>query len=165
MGNEGAVTGKDRIEREIEISAPPERVWDVLTDPAHVAVWFGIGVPTDIDLRPGGVMVLDHGSHGRYLTRFVRVEPHHALSYRLAAGYPGEMADEHNSTLVEFSLEPIPHGTLLRVAESGFESVTLPVEREESAGFDSHSQGWAVVISRVGDIAEGRVPPPFLPAS
>src|SRR5205085_9304392 len=34
---------KDRIAREISIAAPVERVWAVLTEPAHVGSWFGQG--------------------------------------------------------------------------------------------------------------------------
>ena len=45
---------KDRIEQEIVIAAPIERVWAVLTEPAHVGRWFGQGGPAEIDLRPGG---------------------------------------------------------------------------------------------------------------
>ena len=55
----------DRIEREVMIAASPERVWAVLTEPAHVGTWFGTGSPAEIDLRPGGLMMLDHGEHGR----------------------------------------------------------------------------------------------------
>ena len=31
----------DRIEREVHIAAPIERVWAVLTEPALVGIWFG----------------------------------------------------------------------------------------------------------------------------
>ena len=34
----------DRIERDIVIAAPIERVWKVLTAPEHVGVWFGQGL-------------------------------------------------------------------------------------------------------------------------
>src|ERR1700722_3498168 len=95
----------DRIEREVKVSAPIEAVWAVLTDPAHVGTWFGTGTPADIDLRPGGVMVLDHGDHGTYPTLIVSVEPPRMFSYRWASAYPGVVATEENSTLVEFTLE------------------------------------------------------------
>ncbi len=58
---------EDSIEREITIAAPIDKVWSVLTEPDHVGMWFGTGSSVRIDLRPGGVMELDHGTHGAYL--------------------------------------------------------------------------------------------------
>jgi uncharacterized protein YndB with AHSA1/START domain len=152
----------DRIEREVMIGAPPERVWAVLTEPAHVGTWFGTGSPAEIDLRPGGLMVLDHGEHGRYSTLIVKVDPPRAFSYRWASGYPGVVATSENSTLVEFTLEPADGGTVLKVVESGFDAIEIPVEREASAGFESHSGGWTGVIEKVGAYAEGRDDSPLL---
>jgi uncharacterized protein YndB with AHSA1/START domain len=153
----------DRIEREIRISAPIERVWAVLTEPAHVGTWFGAGMPAEIDLRPGGVMVLDHSEHGTYPTVIVKVDPPRAFSYRWASAYPGVVATEENSTLVEFTLDPTPGGTLLRVVESGFDTLVIPAGREGSAGFESHSEGWTGVVAKLGEYAEGGEVSPMLP--
>jgi uncharacterized protein YndB with AHSA1/START domain len=155
----------DRIEREIQIAASPERVWEVLTEPAHVGTWFGVGVPAEVDLQPGGLMRIDHGEHGRYSTLIVNVDPHRAFSYRWASAYPDVVATEANSTLVEFSLEPVVGGTLLRVVESGFDSLQIPAEREPDAGFESHSNGWSGVIEKLGAYAEGRDSSALLSAS
>lgn len=95
---------KDRIEREIIISAPVSRVWAVLTEPQHVGSWFGQGSPVEIDLRPGGIMRLDHGEHGQFPTLIVKVDAPNYLAYRWASAYPGEVATDDNSTLVEFFL-------------------------------------------------------------
>jgi uncharacterized protein YndB with AHSA1/START domain len=157
--------GADRIEREITIAASPERVWEALTEPAHVGTWFGVGTPAEIDLRPGGLMQIDHGEHGRYSTRIVRVDPPRAFSYRWASAFPDVVATEENSTLVEFSLEPVDGGTVLRVVESGFDALAIPAEREDSAGFESHSKGWSGVIEKFGAYAEGRDSSPLLAAS
>ncbi|MBG0564750.1 SRPBCC family protein [Actinoplanes aureus] len=146
--------GRDRIEREVFVKATVERVWAVITEPEHVGVWFGQGGPAEIDLRPGGVMRLDHGDHGTYPTRIVAVDPPRYLAYRWAAGYPGEIADESNSTLVEFFLLAEEGGTRLRVAESGFATLTIPAAREKSAGFDSHERGWREVVDNLKEYAE-----------
>lgn len=136
----------DRIEREIVINAPVERVWAVLTEPEHVGQWFGQGKPTDVDLRPGGVMVLDHGEYGTFPTLIKDVDPPRYLSYRWASAYPGEQATEANSTLVEFSLSPEGDGTRLRLVESGFAALEIPAERIDTAGYDSHLRGWPDVL-------------------
>ena len=46
----------DRIDHEVLVEAPPERVWAIVTEPAHVGAWFGDSA--EIDLRPGGEMTL-----------------------------------------------------------------------------------------------------------
>ena len=149
------MTTPDRIEREISIAAPVETVWEVLTDPAHVGTWFGTGKPAEVALRPGGVMVLDHGEHGAYRTRIVEVDQPRALSYRWASAYPGVLADEHNSTLVEFTLTPEGGGTRLRVVESGFSRLSIPPERVADAGYESHSEGWSGVLSKLAGYIAG----------
>jgi uncharacterized protein YndB with AHSA1/START domain len=69
------------------------------------------------------------------------VEPTHRFAFRWQAD-PGEMP----MTLVEFTLEPHPTGTRLRVVESGFAS--LPPERRTREG---HVEGWQ---HELGDLAE-----------
>ena len=153
----------DIIEREITIAAPVEKVWAVLTESDHIGMWFGTGNPVQIDLRPGGIMELDHGTHGAYTTTIVTVDPPHAFSYRWASAYPGVLATENNSTLVEFTLKESGDCTLLRVVESGFASIVIPPERQSSAGYESHSQGWADVIKKIAHYIDGTDAGPLLP--
>lgn len=143
----------DRIEQEIVIAAPVERVWAVLTEPDHIGQWFG-GRPADFDLRPGAIMGLDHGKHGKFPTRIEKVDPPHYLSYRWASGYPGQVADEENSTLVEFSLAAEGDGTRLRLVETGFAGLTIPADRYEDASHESHSRGWLEVLPGLRKYAE-----------
>jgi uncharacterized protein YndB with AHSA1/START domain len=144
----------DRIEREITIAAPVERVWAVLTEPDLLSQWFSQHKPPEIDLRPGGLMRLNQAEGYDYLTRLVRVEPPTHLAYRWASAYPGEEATEANSTLVEFTLTPVDGGTRLRVAESGFAALTIPPERVPVAGYDSHVKGWAQKLEELREVAE-----------
>ncbi|MGW3007633.1 SRPBCC family protein [Streptomyces sp. NPDC001219] len=148
-GGTGSGGGQDRIEREISIAAPVERVWAVLTEPEHVGSWFGQGEPTPVDLRPGGIMRLDHGEYGQFPTTVVTVDPPHRFSYRWASAFPGEVATEGNSTLVEFTLTPEGDGTRLRVVETGFAALTIPEERRKTAGYESHSAGWSGQVENI----------------
>ena len=144
----------DRIEREILIAAPVERVWAVLTEPEHVGVWFGQGAPTPVDLRPGGIMLLDHGEYGTHLTRIEKVDPPHYFAYRWASGYPGEQVSEENSTLVEFTLISVGDHTRVKLIESGFASVIIPAARQNTASHESHSAGWPEVLQALTRRAE-----------
>jgi len=52
----------DRIEREITIAAPVERVWAVLTEPEHVGQWFGLRARNPA--APGGERLHEPGDTG-----------------------------------------------------------------------------------------------------
>jgi uncharacterized protein YndB with AHSA1/START domain len=145
---------EDRIEREISIDAPVERVWAVLTEPEYVGDWFCEGEPTPIDLRPGGVMRLDMGQHGKFPTVIVDVDPPRYFSYRWASAFPDELATEDNSTLVEFTLTAEGDGTRLQVVETGFAKLAIPANMVATAGYASHSDGWTVKIEELKQTAE-----------
>ncbi|MGE5289878.1 MAG: SRPBCC family protein [Micromonosporaceae bacterium] len=134
--------GPDRIEKEVFIAAPIERVWAGLPQPEHIGQWFGQGAPTPVDLRPGGIMYLDHGKNGTFPARIEKVDPPHFLSYRWASAYPGEETTGDNSTLVEFTLTPEAGGTRFSLAESGFASLVIPAHRQGLSSHESHSQRW-----------------------
>lgn len=147
-------TSDDRIEREITIAAPMERVWAVLTEPEHVGQWFGQGGPTPVDLRPGGIMHLDHGEYGQFSTTIVTVDPPRHFSYRWASAYPGEVATEDNSTLVEFTLTPEGEGTRLRVVETGFADIVIPEDKRDTASKKSHTEGWTAMVGNIRKYVE-----------
>jgi uncharacterized protein YndB with AHSA1/START domain len=145
---------EDRVERTVHIAATTERVWEILTKPEHIGVWFGTGTPATVDLRPDGVMVLEPGAGERYLARVVKVDPPHYLAYRWAAAYPNVLADETNSTLVEFHVSAEGATTRLTVCESGFAALTVPAGREVFASYESHSQGWTEVLQNIAKYVE-----------
>jgi len=144
---------QDSIEREITVAAPVERVWRTLTDPEQMKVWFSASKPPELDLRPGGVMTL-HYPHGSFPSLIVDVDPPRRFAYRNASAWPGELADESNSTLVEFTLEPQGEGTLLRVVESGFDSVKVPEGGAGAASYESHANGWPWLLQGLAKLAE-----------
>ncbi|MFJ9904361.1 SRPBCC domain-containing protein [Streptomyces sp. NPDC101152] len=132
------------IERTIVINAPRERVWSVLTEPAFLGRWFGSGEAVKIDLRPGGLVVFDHGVHGVIPARIETVEPPRVLSWRWSQGAAGEEPDDTNATLVEFTLatdESSAGGTRLTMVESGFASLGLPAG-EAADRQRANSQNW-----------------------
>ena len=132
----------DRIEQDVYIAAPVARVWEVVTEPRHVGMWFGNGEPAEVDLRPGGRIVFDHGEHGKLPAVIVQVEEPSYLSFRWAADDTGgREPDDENSTLVEFTLEPEGEGTRLRVVESGFSEVAADPEVKERR-YKANRGGW-----------------------
>lgn len=136
----------DRIEQDVYIAAPVARVWEVVTEPRHVGMWFGNGEPAEVDLRPGGRIVFDHGEHGVLPAVIEKVDQPNRLSFRWAAdGTEGAEPDDDNSTLVEFTLEPEGEGTRLRVVESGFADVAAPSEVKERR-YKANRGGWGRAV-------------------
>jgi uncharacterized protein YndB with AHSA1/START domain len=143
-----------QIERETVITAPVERVWALLTEAEHVGRWF-CDDGAEIDLRPGGTMVLRWAEHGTGVARIVDVDRPHRFAYRWAAirEHWGEEPDDRNSTLVEFTLTSEAGGTRLRVVESGFDELDGTDEQRRTA-FEGNTEGWEVQLGNVKGYAE-----------
>ena len=107
---------KDTIEREILISAPIERVWEIVTTPEHMGQWFGDAGAE----RDGDVITMSWQEHGTAELRIVRSEAPSVFAYRWDANVGGI-----GDTLVEFTLTPEGDGTRVRVVESGFASLAF----------------------------------------
>jgi uncharacterized protein YndB with AHSA1/START domain len=140
----------DRIEREIHIAAPLERVWSVVTEPRF---WVGEGDPAQADLREGALIMSDHGEYGRYPLRIERIDPQRYVSYRWATTFPGEEPREGNSTLVEFTLVPEGDETRLRVVESGFAELAAPEDTRRTS-LEGNTEGWASELDELKKRAE-----------
>jgi uncharacterized protein YndB with AHSA1/START domain len=140
----------DRIEREIIINAPQDRVWAVLTEADHVARWFGDSA--EVDLRPGGKMIFGWKEHGNHHARVERVEPPGFFSYRWARPVGTEPAPG-NSTLVEFTLIPEGSATRLRVVETGFADLDAS-EKDKGTAVKQNTEGWIFELGELQEYAE-----------
>ena len=136
----------DRIEREVFIPAPRERVWSAITAPEELTVWFGD--LAEVDLRPGGGASFGWSDYGNSFHAVVEtVEAPSRFSYRWASKSDTPL-DAGSSTLVEFTLEETETGTRVSVVESGFAS--FPEDVYEQA-IGSNETGWD---SELADLVE-----------
>ena len=143
----------DSIEREVLVAAPPERLWEVLTTPEHIDQWF-LGMTTQVDLRPGGAMVLASEEFGKVDAVVEKVEPPRRFSFRWAR-HPDTPVAEGTATLVEFTLTPEGDGTRVRLVESGFTS-TDAVKVDQARHAEANSQGWRQVLDHLRRYGEQR---------
>jgi uncharacterized protein YndB with AHSA1/START domain len=146
----GAEMVADRIEQEIVIEAPPEVVWELVTDPEHVGAWFGDAA--EIDLRAGGDAAFSWERYGSFLARVEKVEPPRFFSYRWSRPKDTPVAED-NSTLVEFSLSAEGEGTRLTVVESGFASLAVS-EDEKASHLADNTEGWHKELADLRAYAE-----------
>ncbi|WP_370943751.1 SRPBCC domain-containing protein [Amycolatopsis sp. cg5] len=138
----------DSIEREVEINAPIERVWGLVTEPGW---WIGEGGADERQLRQEGELhIVEHAKYGTFALKIEKTDPRKYISYRWIGGYPDPDGD---STLVEFSLHEKEGGTLLKVVESGFESLKKTAEERKKA-YDGNNEGWKFQLNVVKAWAE-----------
>ena len=140
----------DRIEKSVEIKAPVSRVWNALTDHKEFGTWFRVAIdqPFVAGRASTGHITYPGYEHVRWNALIQKIQPQRLFSFTWhpyaidpTVDYSGE-----TPTLVEFTLEPAAHGTLLRVVESGFDKV--PSHRRFEA-FRMNEGGWAQQMENI----------------
>lgn len=150
---------QDAVSREIEIAAPPERVFQALTDPKQLFVWWGAEPSVqltefEMDARRGGkyryrclpAPGAQHGEVGEQLrSRGLRAfechgevleyDPPRLLVWSWIANW-----HEHpeQATVVRWELSPSQGGTRVRVTHSAL--AQEPIARKD------YGEGWAGVL-------------------
>ena len=141
-----------QIEKEVLIAAPVGRVWAVITQPEHVGSWFGDS-GAEVDLRPGGAIIIRWADYGTGYGIVERVEPPRLFAWRGALiGHTEVRAD--NSTLVTFTLSPEGEGTRLRVVESGFDTLAIPAD-EALKQAEGNVEGWEIKTAELAAYVAG----------
>ena len=138
----------DSIVAEVEVDAPPQRVFKALTDQGELVRWFTDAKHPvhrwEIDARPGGRFryfvddvtaalhkVSPFECHGEIL----EFDPPRLLVYTWIASWH---ADKARRTVVRWELEPTQGGTHVKVTHSGLAN--------EQAAFKDYSSGWLDVV-------------------
>jgi uncharacterized protein YndB with AHSA1/START domain len=142
----------DRVERQILIQAPRERVWQALSNAEAFGTWFGARLQGQT-FAPGqrvrGPITICNYEHVWFDVVIERMEPPSLLSYRWHpyAVDPAVDYEQETPTLVTFTLQDAPgQGTLLNVVESGFDRV--PPQRRLEA-FRMNDKGWAAQLENI----------------
>lgn len=132
----------DRIEREILIEAPVDRVFELVSEAGW---WIGDGDRSGQTVtRDGDVVLVDDPRYGRFPVVLVSADAPRYVAFR-GTDDPGQRPTEQNSTLVEFFLTETGSGTLLRVVESGFACLGLPTG-EQTAMIEDNTKGWEMQL-------------------
>jgi uncharacterized protein YndB with AHSA1/START domain len=138
------------VKAEIEIEAPPDRVFQALTNPTELAAWWGSDDmyrthDWTIDLRPGGRWsALARGADGSNMTidgEFFEVDPPRRLVYTWRPSW-----DDYAVTTVRYDLVPIASGTRLTVTHTGFADRALAAT--------GTGEGWKRVLEWLAEHTE-----------
>jgi uncharacterized protein YndB with AHSA1/START domain len=142
----------DRIEKRIVLKAPVSRVWRALTDYREFGTWFHVALdgPFVRGQEVRGRITWPGAEHLTMMATVQRIEPERLFSFTWHP-YAIDPAMDYSSeptTLVEFTLEPVPEGTLLMVVESGF--AALPPHRRDEA-FRMNDNGWSIQTQNIAE--------------
>jgi len=142
---------RDSIVGEIHISAPPERVFQALTDAAQLKRWFtDPGCPVkfwEMDARLGGryryatekgTVLVNNVSEFECQGEIVEYDPPRVLAYTWFGNWHDDPA---RRTVVRWELTPKAGGTLVKVTHSGL--ANLPIARQDYSG------GWVGVLEKL----------------
>ena len=142
----------DRIEKKIVLRAPRSRVWRALTNAAEFGQWFRVKLTSDF--APGkrvvGNITYPGYEHLKWEATVETMEPERLFSFRWHPYAVDPKADysTEQTTLVEFTLEEVPEGTLLNVVESGFDQIPL---RRRAEAFRMNDRGWAEQVQNIAN--------------
>jgi uncharacterized protein YndB with AHSA1/START domain len=140
---------ENSIERQIEIKAPLAKVWKALTDAKSFGQWFKVDLHSDFvagkttkGKNTSKGFEMDMAFHIKAIT------PQSYFSYAWTP-YPMDQSFDYSKeepTLVEFFLEEINSGTLLKVKESGFNKITASRRAE---AIKMHTGGWEAQLKNI----------------
>jgi uncharacterized protein YndB with AHSA1/START domain len=139
-----------KLEREIHLDAAPEIVFDVVSRPEHIKMWWSDDA--SFEPAPGAVGELVWGDREMVESiTVVDVDPPRKFAFRWIAP-DGRLPDADNSLLVTFELEPSGDGTILRLTESGWREKGWEAAVLEEA-FHDHERGWDMFLPRLRSYA------------
>jgi uncharacterized protein YndB with AHSA1/START domain len=142
-----ATTERLAVEREVEIAAAPETVWEFLVGPSKTALWMGRSA--SFDVRPGGVWEIDVLPGNTASGTFVEVDPPHRLVYTFgwAPSADGRLdLVPPGSSTIEIELTPAGGGTTLRFLHRDLPTIEWT---------ESHAHGWDHYLGRLAIAATG----------
>ena len=141
---------QNRIEKHIDLKAPPSRVWKALTDHNEFGQWFGVNLegPFVVGKTVAGKLTYPGFEHMQWAVEVKKMEPERLFSFTWHP-YAIDVTIDYSKetpTLVEFTLEPNGSGTHLTVTESGFDKI--PADRRLEA-FRKDEEGWSEQMENI----------------
>jgi uncharacterized protein YndB with AHSA1/START domain len=139
---------------------PVAKVWAAITTPERLAHWLAVA---DIEMKVGGVIVLDWFGHNRMEGRVVALDPPNTFAWTWTL--------DERETVVRFELQPQGDGCLLTLTHSGLSPKPGRSGGGVRAGWHSHLEGipaalegrptaWDTIIARRDAIAPNYPPLP-----
>jgi uncharacterized protein YndB with AHSA1/START domain len=144
---------QDRIEREITIRAPRERVFNAIIDPQKIVAWFPETV--EGEFKEGEQPVFGFGEYGRHSVYVVKIQPVDYVAYRWVPSLDAtsgvvDVLSQPN-TLVEFHLTVDGATTIVKLTETGFDGLPADIGKKMVT---ENASGWEHMFGRLKKLLE-----------
>lgn len=141
--NQTDITNTDRIQKQVTLRAPRSRVWRAIVNAEEFGKWFRAALEGPfVEGSPiRGRITYPGYEHLTFEWHVEKIQPENYFAFRWHP-YAVDPQTDYSSeptTLVEFRLEDVDGGTLVTIAESGFDQ--LPAGRRLDA-FRMNDGGW-----------------------
>ncbi len=140
----------DRVEQQIQLANPRSRVWRALTESRQFGEWFGVKFndPFVAGAAIKGTLTIKGYEHLTmdFVIDAIVPESRFSFKWHPYAIDPKVDYSKEPMTLVEFTLESVDGGTLLKVVETGFDKI--PASRRVKA-FEMNTSGWASQMKNI----------------
>ncbi len=134
------ISEKLQIHFEIEIFAPPAKVWAKLASQEGMNEWFSKRLIFEPRLGGKFRMEVRDPEDGEFVFfgEVVKLEPERELAFTWIE-HEKDKQPWPVSTLVSFKLQPTARGTLVSLTHSGFEALEAALAKRE---YEGHITGW-----------------------
>ncbi len=140
------MTDAEAREYEVQVDAPPERVWEAITEPDLTERYF-FGTRVESDFEPGAPIAYRNAEGGADVTgEVLRVEPSRRLETTFQAAW-SPAVEGRDPDRVAWEVEPADGGTHVRLVHHGFDP--------SSPGADQIDAGWRDTLARLKETLEG----------
>ena len=127
------------VHRAIDVAAPPDKVWPLLTTPDSLAAWYAFDGAT-VEPVVGGRISFHWAEHGTYLGRVTAYQEPTRFGYRISA-VPSTEPAEGTSTDVLITIQKAGSGSTVVVRHTGFTELD-PALGDPDALVADEIQGW-----------------------
>lgn len=137
---------QDIIEREVTVTASPEKVYQAITDPKQITTWFPDKIEGSLEVGQRPVFIFTEYDHKAQI--YVEAAtPFEYFAYRWVPGgaFTGDVLTVPN-TLVEFFITKTDDGTKVTLKESGFAKLPKEMAKERHS---QNSGGWDHMMGRL----------------
>jgi uncharacterized protein YndB with AHSA1/START domain len=137
------------VERSVLIDASPQRVWQALTDPAHLEQWYAPGCPWEIPALQAGATVKFHNTEADIQLATIEVlEPlrEFSLRWQLDPMHPGLTLSN------SFRLEPENSSTRVTISQAGYDSLPEDMRQEQ---LDQDAAAYTAIVESLKNYLEG----------
>ncbi len=144
----------DRIEKQITLWAPLDRVWNSISDSAEFGSWFGMRIdgpfvagktvtgaisPTTVDAEVAAAQAPHVGTPVALIIEAIEPKTRFAFRWHPYAVDKNTDYGEEPKTLVTFVLAEVEGGTHLTLTETGFENIP---EHRRAEALRMNDGGW-----------------------